>query len=49
MTGDSGLAETHTSPAQKLETASIPKENGPVQEEAHSTTEVVDNSQPVSM
>jgi hypothetical protein len=49
MAGGSDLAETHTTPAQELETGSVPKENGPVQEEAHSTIEIVDNSQPASM
>jgi hypothetical protein len=44
----SGL-EVQSSPAQQLETDSVPKENGPVQEEAQSTAEVVDNSQSASM
>jgi hypothetical protein len=48
MAGGSGLAETQ-SPVQQLQTDSILKENGPVQEEAHSKTEVVDISQPASM
>lgn len=44
----SGL-EVQSSPTQQLETDSVPKENGPVQEEAQGTAELVDNSQPPSI
>lgn len=44
----SGL-EVQPSPTQQLETDCAPTENGPVQEEAQGTSELVDNSQPASM
>jgi hypothetical protein len=47
----SGL-EVQSSPQQQLEqleTDSVSKENGPVQEEAQSTSELVDNSQQASL
>lgn len=41
--------EVHSLPTQQLETDSVPKENGPAQEEAQSVAEVADNSQPASL
>lgn len=41
--------EVHLSSTQQLETDSVPKENGPLQEEAQSIAEVVDNSQSASL
>ena len=44
-----GDLEVHSLPTQQHETDSVPKENGPAQEEAQSIAEVVDNSQPASL
>jgi len=41
--------EVHSLPTQQHETDSVPKENGPPQEDAQSIAEVVDNSQPASL
>lgn len=48
MASVSGL-DVQSSHSQQLETDSVPKENGPVHDEAQSTSVVVDNKQPASM